>query len=270
MMDQLISLMAATHWDQFVWYGIAVILLSAVGALLGWKQRRVAALLFTIGALLVMTYFILGMWAGLGRPPMRTKGETRLLYSFFVLIAGLLVYSRWGYRWILSFSTILSAVFIIINVVQPQIHSKTMMAALASPYFVPHVISYMFGYGMLAIALIIGFYAVFDKRSDHTELLGVMDNLAYTGIGFLFIGLILGAIWAKAAWGTYWGWDPKETWAAITLAAYLLFLHHRRFHPRELKSSLLLLVLSFLFLQMCWYGVNYLPSARGSIHTYSL
>ena len=95
-----------------------------------------------------------------------------------------------------------------------------------------------------------------------------MDNLAYTGIGFLLIGLILGAIWAKAAWGTYWGWDQKETWAAITLAAYLLFLHHRKFHPADLRTSIWLLILSFLFLQMCWYGVNYLPSAKGSIHTY--
>lgn len=216
-----------------------------------------------------MTYFIAGMWVSLGHPPMRTQGETRLLYSFFVLLSGILVYSRWRYRWVLSFSTLLAGDFIIINIVQPQIHSKTMMAALVSPYFVPHVISYMFAYGMLGVSLIMGIYAAyFERGKDHTEILAVMDNLTYTGIGFLMIGLVLGAIWAKAAWGTYWGWDPKETWAAITMAAYLLFLHHRRFHPRDLKTSLWLLVLSFLFLQMCWYGVNYLPSAQSSIHTY--
>lgn len=267
-MDQILNLLSQTHWDHFVWYGVTVILLSSVGAGMGWIRHRPLALLFSTAALLVMTYFIAGMWVSLGRPPMRTQGETRLLYSFFVLIAGILVYSRWRYRWILSFSTILATVFIIINIVKPQIHSKTMMAALASPYFVPHVISYMFAYGMLGISLIIGLYAAYKRSGDHTELLRVMDNLAYTGIGFLLIGLILGAIWAKAAWGTYWGWDPKETWAAITLAAYLLFLHHRRFHPTDLKTSIWLLILSFLFLQMCWYGVNYLPSAKGSIHTY--
>ena len=218
-MDQILNLLSQTHWDHFIWYGMTVILLSAVGAGMGWTRRRPLALLFSTAALLVMTYFIAGMWVSLGRPPMRTQGETRLLYSFFVLIAGILVYSRWRYRWILSFSTILATVFIIINIVKPQIHSKTMMAALASPYFVPHVISYMFAYGMLGISLIIGLYAAYKRSGDHTELLRVMDNLAYTGIGFLLIGLILGAIWAKAAWWTYWGWDPKETWAAITLAA---------------------------------------------------
>lgn len=60
----------------------------------------------------------------------------------------------------------------------------------------------------------------------------------------------------------------KGDLAAITLAAYLLFLHHRKFHPADLRTSIWLLILSFLFLQMCWYGVNYLLSANGSIHTY--
>ena len=144
------------------------------------------------------------------------------------------------------------------------------MAALQSPYFVPHVISYMFSYGLLGVALLIGIYLVWTKQSDHPEKLYVMDNLVYTGLGFVMIGLFLGAIWAKEAWGTYWGWDPKETWAAITMASYLIFLHHRRFHPRQLGTSLALLLISFLFLQMCWYGVNYLPSASQSIHTYGM
>lgn len=84
-------------------------------------------------------------------------------------------------------------------------------------------------------------------------------------------GLLLGAVWAKQAWGTYWGWDPKETWAAITLLSYLLYIHHRLYAPRKFEVSFALLILSFLFLQICWYGVNYLPAAQGSsIHTYGM
>lgn len=263
-------LLSQMDWDCFAYFGIGTILLGSVGAFFSWKNQRSLAVSFTVLGILLFSLFIIGMWISQERPPMRTQGETRLFYSLFVLLSGLLVYIRWGYRWIFSFSTILSAVFIITNILKPQIHSKTLMAALQSPYFVPHVISYMFSYGLLGVALLIGIYCVWKKHEDDLQRLYVMDNLVYTGLGFLMIGLFLGAIWAKEAWGTYWGWDPKETWAAITMASYLLFLHHRRFYPKSLKISLFILFGSFIFLQMCWYGVNYLPSAGMSVHTYGL
>ena len=257
-------------WDLFPAFGLLAIAVSAGAAYLSWKDKRRASLLVSLLSIAILGAFIAGLWLFLDRPPMRTQGETRLWYSFFVLLSGLLVYARWHYRWIPVFSAFLSAVFVFINIFKPQIHSKTLMPALDSPLFVPHVISYMFAYGLLGVALLMGLYFIFWRKEKFTPRHAfVMDNLVYTGLGFLMIGLLLGAIWAKQAWGTYWAWDPKETWAAITMSAYLLFLHHRRFYPKELKSSLLLLAVSFLFLQMCWYGVNYLPSAASSIHVYS-
>jgi cytochrome c biogenesis protein len=162
-----------------------------------------------------------------------------------------------------------------INVFKPEIHNKTMMPALESPFFVPHVISYIFAYSLLAAAVLVGIYIIYKKRKTHdfdpSGLLYTSDNLVYTGLAFLMTGLLLGAVWAKQAWGTYWGWDPKETWAAITLLSYLLYIHHRLYAPRRFEVSFALLILSFLFLQICWYGVNYLPSAQGSsIHTYGM
>ncbi len=256
-------------WHHFIYFAIPTVFLCVVGAYLGGKDKYGAGIAVTVLALLVFGLYIAGMWHSLERPPMRTMGETRLWYSFFVIIAGLVVYVRWRYRWILSFSTILATVFICINIFKPEIHSKTMMPALESPYFVPHVISYMFAYGMLGASLLMGLYILYKKEVHHTEKLYVVDNLAYTGTGFLIIGLLLGAIWAKQAWGTYWGWDPKETWAAVTMTSYLIFIHHRRFRPGRFRDSVLILVLSFLCLQMCWYGVNFLPSASSSVHTYS-
>lgn len=257
-------------WGAFPYFGIATILLCAIGALFAWRGKRSVAMLLSILGVVSLGLFIAGLWISQARPPMRTQGETRLFYSLFVLLSGLLVYLRWGYRWIFSFSTILSGVFIIINIVKPQIHSKAMMPALQSPYFVPHVISYMFAYGLLGVALLICIYIVWQRQYDNAHKIYVMDNLVYTGLGFLMIGLLLGAIWAKEAWGTYWGWDPKETWAAITMCAYLLFVHYRRFSPHDLRGALWVLIGSFLFLQMCWYGVNYLPSASNSVHVYGL
>ena len=83
-------------------------------------------------------------------------------------------------------------------------------------------------------------------------------------------GMLFGALWAKEAWGHYWSWDPKETWAAITWFAYLVYIHYRLLPSSRQKVALTLLIVCFLLLQMCWWGINYLPSAQGaSVHTYS-
>lgn len=270
----MIDILPLLDWHHFVYFAIPAVLLLIVSALFALYQRRVWAICIAIAAACVLMFFIGGMWHSLERPPLRTMGETRLWYSFFVIIAGLIIYIRWKYRWILSFATVLSTVFMIINIAKPDIHNKTLMPALESPFFVPHVISYIFAYAMLGAALLVGGYFLFCKRK-HKEvntkvLMHTTDNLVYTGFAFLMTGLLLGAIWAKLAWGTYWNWDPKETWAAITVFSYLLYIHHRLHRPRAFALSLVLLIVSFLFLQICWYGVNYLPSAKdSSIHTYT-
>lgn len=275
----MIDLFPFLDWTHFTWVALPAIALLVASALCALKGRRPWAITLGLLALLCLAFFIGGMWHSLERPPMRTMGETRLWYSFFVIIAGVVVYIRWRYVWILSFSGILASVFMIINMLKPEIHNKSMMPALESPYFVPHVISYIFAYALLAAALLIGIYILYQERrkgeqemshEQRDELLTVSDNLVYTGMAFLMIGLLLGCIWAKVAWGTYWGWDPKETWAAITMLSYLLFIHHRLYRPRDYRISYYMLALSFVFLQICWWGVNYLPSAQGvSIHTYS-
>ena len=112
--------------------------MAALLALSGKWHKTVY--LLTICGLLVFGTYIALMWYSLERPPLRTMGETRLWYSFFLPLVGLITYSRWHYRWVLSFSTLLSLVFICINIMKPEIHSKEMMPALQSPWFAPHVI----------------------------------------------------------------------------------------------------------------------------------
>ena len=103
---------------------------------------------------------------------------------------------------------------------------------------------------------------------------GQLDDLVYISLAFLTIGMLFGALWAKEAWGHYWSWDPKETWAAITWLAYLIYIHYRLLSQRTLTRrrdwvALWMLIGSFVLLQMCWWGINYLPSAQGaSVHTY--
>lgn len=261
-------------WDQFPIFAIVALCFWGAGAVNAWKGKRPGLTYgFTITGLLVFFAFITCMWFSLERPPMRTMGETRLWYSFFLPLAGIITYARWKYKWILTFSSILSLVFICINIFKPEIHNKTLMPALQSPWFAPHVIVYMFAYAMLGAAMLMAIYLLWfkkDKQTTNREM-DLCDNLVYVGLSFMTLGMLFGALWAKEAWGHYWSWDPKETWAAATWTAYLVYIHFRLHRSHKHRAALSILLISFVLLQMCWYGINYLPSAQGvSVHTYNL
>lgn len=142
---------------RIVWIGVTLFI-SPAPALLCWiggawlayrPSFSKGAVAWTVFGLVIFSAFIVGMWISLERPPLRTMGETRLWYSFFLPVAGVITYVRWRYKWILSFSTLLAFVFICVNLFKPEIHNKTLMPALQSPWFAPHVIVYMFSYAML-------------------------------------------------------------------------------------------------------------------------
>ena len=256
------------NWDYFIYFSIVAVLFWAAGAYAAWRNKTGIASASTVLGLLVFFSFILSMWISLERPPLRTMGETRLWYSFFLPLVGLIVYSRWKYKWILSFSTVLALVFICVNLFKPEIHDKTLMPALQSPWFAPHVIVYMFAYAVLGAATVLAVFLLFKKKSPTSEM-DIADNLVYVGLAFLTIGMLFGALWAKEAWGHYWSWDPKETWAAITWLSYLVYVHYRLLPRHKERLALCMLIISFALLQMCWWGINYLPSAQGSsVHTY--
>jgi len=259
-------------WSYFIIFAIISVICWAVGATAAWKEKKAMAYALTGIGLTVFFAYILFMWISLERPPLRTMGETRLWYSFFLPLAGLIVYSRWHYKWILSFSTLLATVFVCINLFKPEIHSKTLMPALQSPWFAPHVIVYMMSYALLGAAMVMAIYLLFIKKTSiNEEELDITDNLVYVGLSFVTLGMLMGALWAKEAWGHYWAWDPKETWAAITWLSYLAYIHYRRYKPTHPKPALAMLIACFCLLQMCWWGINYLPSAQGvSVHTYSM
>ena len=256
-------------WDYMIYFAAPAVALWTWGAWASLRGRRRSACLLTACGLVCFAVFIASMWVSLERPPLRTMGETRLWYSFFLPVIGLTVYVRWRYKWILTFSTLLSAVFVCVNLLKPEIHNKALMPALQSPWFAPHVIIYMFAYAMLGAATLMAVYLLVKRRMEDKEL-ALCDNLVYTGLAFMTLGMLTGALWAKEAWGHYWSWDPKETWAAITWFSYLVYIHLRTDRQPRPIIPLAVLIISFVFLQMCWWGINYLPSAQGvSIHTYN-
>ena len=258
-------------WSHFIAFATAALLLWGVGAWAAWKKKSALVYGATIAGIVVFMAFIVGLWTSLERPPLRTMGETRLWYSFFLPVVGVITSSRWKYRWLPGFSFVLALVFIAINIFKPEIHNKTMMPALQSPWFAPHVIIYMFAYAVMGAAALVAAYQLWRAhKGKAVDSFNVLDDLVGLGLAFITTGMLFGALWAKEAWGHYWAWDPKETWAAITWMAYLVYVHTRRVSPSSVKAPLVMLIVSFALLQMCWWGINYLPAAQGaSVHTYS-
>lgn len=270
---------AMVTWEIFIWFASAAIAFAFAAAVvslcandhwsassLRYRRFRRISIFLSVVSVAVLAAFIAGLWVSLERPPLRTMGETRLWYSFFALAAGLLTYVRWRYRWILSFSAVLASVFMILNVLRPEIHDQTLMPALQSGWFIPHVTVYMFSYSLLGCAFLMALAGLFGKGKD---VMSTADTLVYLGTAFLTFGMLSGSLWAKEAWGHYWAWDPKETWALITWLCYVLYIHLRVMGRGSRAAQCLLLIFAFACLQMCWWGINYLPTAQDSIHIYN-
>ena len=272
------------QWIDFSYYaiitmvswGVATITLSwlLVNKLLEKTSPKALTLLSHISILIgiaYMIFFVIHLWLALERPPIRTLGETRLWYTIFLSIVTYLIYLRWKYELVMLFGLMMSMLFLLVNLLNPETYSKTLMPALQSPWFIPHVIVYILSYALLGLSWIMALIALVllykDKFKDW--MMKLADDLVYIGFAFLTLGLVFGALWAKEAWGHYWTWDPKETWALLTWLLYLLYIHFRYFHLSKEKLALWILVLSFIILLICWFGINYLPSAQNSVHTYT-
>nr|YP_009398639.1 cytochrome c biogenesis protein ccs1 [Kuetzingia canaliculata]ARW67825.1 cytochrome c biogenesis protein ccs1 [Kuetzingia canaliculata] len=113
----------------------------------------------------------------------------------------------------------------------------------------------------------------FNNQIEHNvykiNLLQGIDNLSYRiiGLGFplLTIGIISGAVWANEAWGTYWSWDPKETWALITWIVFAIYLHTRLSEMQTGKKPAIIASLGFIIIWTCYLGVNFLGKG---LHNY--
>ena len=219
--------------------------------------------------------------------------------------------AHWG--WWLAVG-IVTIAFTVITLA--KINFGTLMPALRSAWFIPHIGVYMIAYSLLAVASILGIVIMIkdrlrlrikDERRNSTGDAGVspavekhytensetkvispsscvlhpsskqahhlLMGLLQTSSCLLLMGMLCGAVWAKQAWGDYWTWDPKECWALATWMLTLIGMHLKcpgaQASPPAKKVLLVVFVLlSFAAMQMTWYGVNYLPSAEVSLHTY--
>jgi len=108
-----------------------------------------------------------------------------------------------------------------------------------------------------------------QAANERLNLLESIDNLSYRTISFGFplltIGIIAGAVWANEAWGSYWSWDPKETWALITWLVFASYLHARLTKSWQGEKPAMIASLGFVVVWICYLGVNFLGKG---LHTY--
>ena len=241
-------------WNQLSWFAVPALSLWILGVLLAQRKGSPApAFLATLAGWLVLSVFIGLLWRDLGRPPIRTMGETRLLFASALSLIGLLTALRTRYLWLLSFSNLIASVFLFILILSPGMQSGALMPALQSAWFPPHVACYITSYSILGVATLLSLKQIRDNRKDGSwRLMPVLDAVVRLGFAFLVLGLITGAVWAKQAWGDYWAWDPKETWAFITVSAYLVYIHLRARRVLT-RGTLGLLTVAFLLgLYVIW------------------
>lgn len=168
----------------------------------------------------------------------------------------------------LCFFIVAFATFILPNDMQK---SLPLVPSLQSDWLMMHVSMMMLSYAVLMLGslLCIFYYAISKLQLGQQNLLTNLDIWSYRTIGlgfpFLTIGIIAGAVWANEAWGTYWSWDPKETWALITWLSFATYLHARIVKGWEGEKVAVIGSISFVIVWVCYLGVNFLGKG---LHSY--
>ena len=176
-----------------------------------------------------------------GHTPLSNIYESMVFFSWCIIIISFFIRFKYDIRIMVGISSLLAFVSIGAASVLPESYKaiKPLIPALQSYWLEIHVITSFLGYAAFAVAF--GSSVMFllkdslEKRKKHAAKKipdkETLDDLSYNlikaGFAFLTLGILTGAVWAKFAWGQYWGWDPKETWALVTWLVYAIYLHTR-------------------------------------------
>lgn len=231
----------------------------------------------TINCIAVSFIFISLIWQSLllglrwwvsGHVPMSNGAETMLFMSWVTLAITLIVMRKMPV--LKAFGPVVSAFCMLVSTIafdSPQI--TNLMPVLQSPLLSIHVALVMISYSLFAMLTMMAIYGIvlFKKQyeAELERITALSMLILYPAVFFLAIGIFIGAVWANVSWGSYWSWDPKETWALITMMIYAIPLH-RSFMPNTSIKYHLFILFSFLAVLMTYFGVNYfLPG----MHSYA-
>jgi len=239
----------------------------------------------TVGGLAGHTFAIILRWVEsyrheMGHAPFSNLYESLIFFAWTIVFLYVLIEWRTKNRSIGAFATPLAFLAMAYASFSPTISSRIqpLLPALKSNWLIAHVITCFFGYA--AFGLSFGLSVMYLlKRRDNPEKkniflklipdTAILDDLSYqmVVIGFflLALGIITGSVWAHSAWGSYWTWDPKETWSLITWLVYAALLHSRFVRGWRGKKIAILSVIGFACVIFTYLGVNYLAG----LHSYA-
>ncbi len=226
----------------------------------GGKLMRIVHTTFIISAILWLTLLLALRWWVSGHVPISNGFETMLFMAWATLAITLFVMKSLPV--VMALGPVVSSFCMLVATIaldSPQI--TNLMPVLQSPLLSIHVAVVMISYALFAMVTLIAVYSLILHRNQRLAELDRMTALSslllYPAVSLLAIGIFVGAVWANVSWGTYWSWDPKETWALITLMIYSIPLH-RSFMPSSAVKHHLYILIAFLAVLMTYFGVNYL------------
>jgi cytochrome c-type biogenesis protein CcsB len=245
------------------------------------RQVSLAATLAYAAGLACNIMFIAGRWLESGRPPFKTLFESLVFLACCIAAFYLVIEIVHKVRLLGIFASVGSFATMIYALDRIDREVVNLLPALQSGWFIPHVMIYFIAYAALFISFVTAVLYMFNpnpRKLKENNLLGqeTLDFELYThgtisfGFTALVFGLLIGAVWAKAAWGDYWVWDPKESWALITMLVYAVYLHMRLVRGWKGRKAAWFAILGFAAVMFTYLGMHLLPTAGDSAHVYAL
>jgi cytochrome c-type biogenesis protein CcsB len=238
--------------------------------------------------LLLQTAAILFRWVesyqlGIGHAPLSNMYESLVFFSWCIALLCLLWEWKLRSRVLGAFAMPFAFLFIAYASLAPGVSDRIdpLIPALQSNWLHAHVITCFLSYSSFALSCAISVMYLLKLRQEGRgqkaaglmalfPSLETLDGLVYktvvVGFPLLTIGIVTGAAWANYAWGSYWSWDPKETWSLITWFVYAIFLHARFTREWRGKRTAALSIIGFLAVIFTYFGVNYVLSG---LHSYA-
>ena len=220
---------------------------------------------------------------GYGRIPLSNQYESMVFFAMVIMLVYLSMEFKYNVRTIGAFVTPFASLMLALTTLTDAFADdiQPLIPALQSNWLAYHVTTCFLGYAAFAVSCGVSImFLVKNSSPPETNNAGtigkllppieVLEDLNYKAIavGFpmLTLGIITGAVWAEYAWGSYWSWDPKETWSLITWFVYATFLHARIARGWRGKRAAILSIIGFLSVLFTYFGVNYLLAG---LHSYA-
>jgi cytochrome c-type biogenesis protein CcsB len=254
-----------------------------------WKStRKVVAQAGTavmLAALVMNAAVFVLRWHEAGRAPLKSLFESLVFFALCIAIVYVFFEMIYRTRAFGVPATLLAFGCLVYALTKWDAEIVKLPPALQSPWFVPHVMVYFVGYAAVAIAFALAVIQLLAPRVPVVGKLLTMragtimtgqpldiEKMSYDLVRFGFVlltvGLLVGSVWAKSAWGDFWVWDPKENWSLVTWLVYGGYLHLRRVRGWRGERAAWLLIIGFAVVMFTYLGMHLLPTAEESAHVY--